>query len=401
MQIWNYFRGKVLDSALTKYLRNLKSNVVIIYIVVSVFISIYRLIFMWRTSIFQFYADEKDWAEVSQSSSFLRHAFTSDAGYFVPLTRAVFWIVYKSSSTQEIVIHLAGCLIVGFCCSSLVLFRNINIQIHKKVIIALCLGLYQSFELLLWMNLNYYLFVVCSFILFNRLAMKIEVKSKIANIIAFLLMISLGKPQLSLSCCFLVIAIFIIKGFSFKSIRKWYFEIGLIISLVTSILFSRFNLNPLELNITFQNFSHAIAGVFNIPFVLILPFLAIGTSKLAGMLSNSNYDLSLIILSIIFSMIVYLLIYIKKPKNQEFLHFFSFGLIPVYFSLFIFPNTGWTNNYFWNNNCTACMSSRHTFPVFFLVIMILQSYIKKRFLYLLLAQITSLNVIYLFNRKLF
>jgi len=401
MLIQNYSRDKILDLAFIKYLRNLKSNVVIIYIVVSVFIAIYRLMFMWRISIFQFYADEKDWAEVSESSSFVKHVFTPDAGYFVPLTRAVFWIVYKFSSTPEIVIHLAGCIIVGFCCSSLILFRNINIQIHKKVIIALCLGLYQSFDLLLWMNLNYYLFIVCCFILFNRLAMKIGANSKISNTILFLLMISLGKPQLSLSCCFLVIAIFIIKRFSLKSIRKWYFEIGLVISLVTSILFSRSNSNQLELNITSQNFLHAIAGIFNIPFVLILPFLAIGNSKISGIFNNSSYDLSLNILSITFSMIVYLLLYVKKPKNRKFLHFFSFGLIPIYFSLFIFPNTGWANNYFWNNDCTACMSSRHTFPVFFLAIMILQSYSKNRFLYLLLAQITSLNVIYLFNRKLF
>jgi hypothetical protein len=215
------------------------------------------------------------------------------------------------------------------------------------------------------------------------------------------LMISLGKPQLSLSCCFLVIAIFIIKGFSFKSIRKWYFEIGLVISLVTLVLFSRLNSNQLELNITSQNFLHAIAGFFNIPFVLFLPFLAIGNIKISGILNNSNYDLSLNILSITFSIIVYLLLYVKKPKNREFLQFFSFGLIPIYFSLFIFPNTGWASNYFWNNNCTACMSSRHIFPVFFLAIMILQSYSKNRFLYLLLAQITSLNVIYLLNRKLF
>ena len=356
---------------------------------------------MWRVSIFQFYADEKDWAEVSQSSSFISHVFTPDAGYFVPLTRAVFWIIYNFSSTPEIFIHLASCFIVGFCCSSLILFRNINIQIHKKVIIALCLGFYQSFDLLLWMNLNYYLFVVCCFILFNRMAKKVDVKSKIANAITFLLMISLGKPQLSLSCCFLIIAIFIIKGFSFKSIRKWYFEIGLVVSLATSFLFSRLNSNQLELSITSQNFSYAIAGVFNIPFVLSLPFLAIGNTKISGILNNSNYDLSLNILSVTFSIIVYVLLYIKKSKNREFLYFFSFGFIPIYFSLFIFPNTGWANNYFWNNNCTSCMSSRHIFPVFFLAIMILQSYIKNRLLYLILTQITSLNVIYLFNRKLF
>ena len=169
---------------------------------------------MWRISPFQFYADEKNWLETSRSHNLITNAFMPDAGYFVPLTRTIFWIVSRFSSSPEIVIHLTGCLLVGFCCSSLILFRNINIDIYKKVIIALCLGLYQSFDLLLWMNLNYYLFIVCCFILFNRLMMKKEIKSKIKNIFTFLLMISLGKPQLSLSCCFLLIAILCMNPFN-------------------------------------------------------------------------------------------------------------------------------------------------------------------------------------------
>ena len=401
MRIQHYSRDKSSDSGITKYLSNLKNNVFIIYILVSVFIAIYRLIFMWRISLAEFYADEKNWAEVSNSSNFISNAFTLDAGYFVPLTRSVFWIVSKLSSTPETVIHLAGCIIAGFCCSSLILFHNINVKIHKKVIIALCLGIYQSFDLLLWMNLNYYLFIVCCFFLFNRLTMKIEVNSKITKFFATLLMISLGKPQLSLSCCFLLFATLLVKGFRFKSLSKWYFEIGLIVSLVTSILFSRLNSNYLELNIATDNFLFAVAGILNIPFVVMVPILAIGNSKISEIINNSNYDLSFNILSIIFSIIVYFLLYRNKPKNLKFLHFFSFGLIPVYLSLFIFANTGWANNFFWNNNCISCMSSRHIFPVYFFALMILQLYSKNRFSKLLLVQILFLNVIYLLNRQIF
>ena len=371
------------------------------YISVSVFIAIYRLIFMWRISLAEFYADEKNWEEVSRSSNFISNAFTLDAGYFVPLTRSVFWIVCKFSSTPEIVIHLASCFIVGFCCSSLILFRNINVKIYKKVIIALCLGLYQSFDLLLWMNLNYYLFIVCCFVLLNRLTMKIEVNSKISKSFTMLLMISLGKPQLSLSCCFLLFATLFVRGFRFKSISKWYFEIGLVISLVTSISFSRLNSNYLELNVATENFLFAIAGILNIPFVVMVPILAIGNSKISEIINNSNYDLSFNILSITFSIIVYLLLYRNKAENLKFLQFFSFGMIPLYLSLFIFANTGWANNYFWNNSCISCMSSRHIFPVYFFALMILQLYSKNRFSNLLLVQILFLNVIYLLNRQIF
>jgi hypothetical protein len=210
---------------------------------------------------------------------------------------------------------LSSCFIVGFCCSSLILFRGIKVQIYKKVVIALCLGLYQSFDLLLWMNLNYYVFIVCSFFLLNRLTMRIEVNSKISKTFAMLIMISLGKPQLSLSCCFLLLATLLVKGFRFRSISKWYFEIGLITSLVTSILFSRINSSSLELNIATENFLFAIAGILNVPFVVIVPILAIGDSKFSETINNSNYDLSFDILTITFSIILYLLWHRNKPKN--------------------------------------------------------------------------------------
>ena len=400
MRILSDFRGKISDIFATKYLSN-RHNVIAIYISVSVFIAIYRLIFMWRISLSEFYADERNWEEVSRSSNFISNAFTLDAGYFVPLTRSVFWIVSKFSSTPEIVIHLASCFIVGFCCSSLILFRNINVQIHKKIIIALCLGLYQSFDLLLWMNLNYYLFIVCCFILLNRLTMKIEVNSKISKFFTMVLMISLGKPQLSLSCCFLLFATLFVRGFRFKSISKWYFEIGLVISLVTSISFSRLNSNYLELNVATENFLFAIAGILYIPFVVMVPILAIGNSKISEIINNPNYDLSFYILSTTFSIIVYLLLYRNRAKNPKFFSFFSFGMIPLYLSLFIFANTGWASNYFWNNSCISCMSSRHIFPVYFFALMILQLYSKNRFSNLLLVQILFLNVIYLLNRQIF
>jgi hypothetical protein len=251
------------------------------------------------------------------------------------------------------------------------------------------------------MNLNYYLFVVSCFFLFNRLTMKIEENSKRSKIFAALIMISLGKPQLSLSCCFLLLTTLFVKDFRFRYISKWYYEIGLVISLITSVLFSRFNSNYLELNTATENFLFAIAGILNIPFVVVVPFLAIGNSKISEIINNSNYDLAFNVISIIFSIIVFLLLYSNKPKNLNYLYFFAFGLIPLYFSLFIFSNTGWANNYFWNNNCISCMSSRHLFPVYFFALMILQSYSKIRFSNLLLVQILFLNVIYLLKRQIF
>jgi len=399
----NNFTKKTFAPAVSQHLRDFQKNTFLIFISVSVLISIYRLIFMWRISISQFYADEANWAVVASSSNFIRNAFTPDAGYWVPLTRSVFWIAFNSSSTPEIILHLFGCLIVGFCCSSLILFQNIKIKLFKKVIVALCLGCYQSFDLLLWMNLNYYLFIVCCFLLLDRIPQNEVAKSKIRNIFIILLLVSLGKPQLSLSCCFLILAILMIRNFRLASIREWYFEISLLVLLVTSVLFSRINANHLELQITSENFFYAFAGVLTTPFILFLPIFAIGNAKMSEMFSNTIYDWAFDSASITFSLafFAFLILCCKRIENRDSLKFFSFGIIPLYLSLFIFTNTGWASNYFWNNSCISCMSSRHIFPVYFLAIMILQTYAKKRYLFFLLAQILCLNFIYLFEREIF
>jgi len=397
------FTKKKFASVASQHIKDFQKNTSLIFILVSALISIYRLIFMWRISISQFYADEANWAVVASSSSFIQNAFTPDAGYWVPLTRSVFWIVFNYSSIPEIILHLFGCLIVGFCCSSLILFRNIKIKLFKKVVVALCLGCYQSFDLLLWMNLNYYLFIVCCFLLLNQLPQNEVAKSKIRNIFIVLLFISLGKPQLSLSCCFLVLAVLMIRNFRLASIREWYFEISLIVILVTSVLFSRINSNHLELQITPENFLYAFTGVLAIPFILFLPLFAIGNAKMSEMFSNTIYDWAFNSASITFSLafFAFLILCSKCIENRDSLKFFSLGISPLYASLFIFTNTGWASNYFWNNSCISCMSSRHIFPLYFLAIMILETHAKKRYLFFLLVQILCLNFIYLVERQIF
>ena len=113
---------------------------------------------MWRIPIDQFYADEKDWFTAASSRNFFQYIVMPDAGYPVPLTRAFFWIVAGVSSDSALIIHLFSCLISGLCVSSLVLIRNLPMTVFKKIVIAFSLGFYQAFDLLLWHQVNYYLF---------------------------------------------------------------------------------------------------------------------------------------------------------------------------------------------------------------------------------------------------
>jgi hypothetical protein len=384
-----------------QYSKNLQRNKFTTYIFISLLIAIYRMIFMWRISISEFYADEKDWSYLAKSSTFFRNAITPDAGYFVPLTRSIFWSVDRFSSAPELTVHVLGCLIAGLCCSSSLIFPHINLSLKKKTIISLCLGCYQSFDLLLWMNINYYLFIVCFFFLFSQLNEHESKKNKFGKLLISLLFLSLGKPQLSLSSIFLISATLYIAGFKFSSIVKCKFQLILIFILISSILFSRFNADHLNLNIELKNMSYAFFGLLKIPFVLVAPIFAIGSEKIAPILNNSPFNFICTLYTIIFSLVIYRALLKKRKIYQEYLLYFLSGVLPLYLSLFFFNNTGWATEFFWNNSCIACMSSRHLFPVYVLTAVVLQLFAKSKYIYLLLVQVLVLNTIYLLTNQLF
>jgi len=384
-----------------QYSKKLQRNKFTTYIFISLLIAIYRMIFMWRISISEFYADEKDWSYLAKSSTFFRNAITPDAGYFVPLTRSIFWSVDRFSSAPELTVHVLGCLIAGLCCSSSIIFPHINLSLEKKTIISLCLGCYQSFDLLLWMNINYYLFIVCFFFLFSQLNEHESKKNKFGKLLISLLFLSLGKPQLSLSSIFLISATLYIAGFKFSSIVKYKFQLILIFILISSILFSRFNADHLNLNIELKNMSYAFFGLLKIPFVLVAPIFAIGSEKIAPILNNSPFNFIFTLYTIIFSLVIYRALLKKRKIYQDYLFYFLSGVLPLYLSLFFFKNTGWATEFFWNNNCIACMSSRHLFPVYFFTVVMLQLFARSKYVYLLLVQMLLLNTIYLLTNQLF
>jgi len=384
-----------------KYSQKLQRNKFIAYIFISLLVAIYRLIFMWRISISDFYADEKDWSYVAKSSNFFRNALTPDAGYFVPLTRTVFWLVDRFSVAPELTIHFLSCLIVGLSCSSLILFSHINLRLKEKIIISLCLGCYQSFDLLLWMNINYYMFIVCFFILFDQLKGNESKQSKFNKLLLTLLFLSLGKPQLSLSCIFLMIATLYINGLRFSSILKYRFKLLLLIILISSVLFSRFNTDYLQLNIELKNIGYAFFGLLKIPFVLVMPVFAIGSEKIAQILNNSTFNFISTIYIIIFSLVIYRALFKRRNIYQKYFWYLLVGILPLYLSLFVFNNTGWATEFFWNNSCISCMSSRHLFPAYVLAIVMLQFFTKSRYIHLLLVQMLLLNSVYVLTNQLF
>jgi hypothetical protein len=354
---------------------------------------------MWRISISEYYYDEIDWSYIAQSSSLIKNIFALDGSYFVPLSRAIFWLVFQYGTDPALVLHVLSCLIAGLCCSSLIMFKNINLNPTKKIIITLCLGCYQSFDLLLWMNLNYYLFIVCFFALLNQLLKNKKNINNFEKIFLMILFINLGKPQLILCCLLLSIFALTFSKLKISPITK--FELLSITILSSSFLVSRLTRSHLDLSFGLSNVAYALLGLLKLPFVIITPVLAIGNAKISTMLDSPTYNVITNIFIVVFSIFTYRVFFTTKILERQYLNYTLLGIFPLYVSLFVFHNTGWATSFFWNNSCISCMSSRHLFPLYFLTIMTLQLFVKTGFILTLLLQILFLNAIYALSSQIF
>lgn len=381
---------------------HLSKKPVYLFLFTSFGIALYRLLFMWRRPISNFYADEKNWQQVAQTQGFIRSMFTPDAGYLVPLTRAVFSLNLEVSSSPALTLHLLSCIVAGACCSSIVLFHNLDIHLEIKLLIALCLGFYQSFDLLLWMNVNYYLFIPGTLFLLSYILNGRRNQRALSSFGAFLLIVSVGKPQLILALILLLAYSFLEKNFKFKKILEKKFEWLVILTLLNLLAYSALSQNSLFSSAVFGGLIFALFSVFKVIFVLIAPFLAILNAKIASVLDVFLYSLISNLAIVIFVItMAYQFFLTSKFQNIKIFQLLLATMAPVYISLFIYPNTGWSNAMFWSNDCISCMSSRHFFPLFFLSVMIFQLFLKTKFLSLLLLQILSLNFVYYITRQFF
>jgi hypothetical protein len=249
------------------------------------------------------------------------------------------------------------------------------------------------------MNINYYLFIVCFFVLLNQLFKNKKNINNFEKTFLIILFVNLGKPQLILCCLLLIILTLILSNLGISLITK--FELLSITILASSFLVSRLTPGHLDLSFGLSNVAYALLGLLKLPFVIITPVLAIGNAKISTMLDSPTYNVITNIFIVVFSILTYRVLLTKKILERQYLNYTLFGIFPLYVSLFVFHNTGWATSFFWNNSCISCMSSRHLFPVYFLAIMILQLFVKTRFILTLLLQILFLNVIYALSSQIF
>jgi hypothetical protein len=353
---------------------------------------------MWRKPISTFYADENNWYLNAANFGLYENIKTLDAGYFVPVTRFIFWITVRYSEVPQLAIHILSCIVAGFCVSSILLLKNIGMNYKNKFVIALCLGSFQSFDLLLWMNINYYVFIACILLLYNKMLDPIKSLRKKEILFLFVLLGSLGKPQLIVSCIVFLCTILLIaknqKGFKLIDEKV---TLCAIFFLACFLVFSRLNSQALELQLGIQNLFYAVAGLFKLPLSILFPLPIIGLTYFAKVFNNSFLDIFSNFIFIFASILIYIAT-INRMISRKFCIYIA-TISPIYMSLFVFANTGWASNYFWATACISCMSSRHIFPLYFLLILFIGKFSKFKFILLALIQILLLNSIYYLTQQ--
>ena len=122
-------------------------------------IFLYKTIMMWRSNIGTFFQGEETWLEGSENYSLLEYSQLKDSGYFTPILRITGWILFKVFGSSPTSLHLFSSFVASACCASIIILSPKNSKLFPKTISAFILGAFPSFDLLLYFNLSYYIFI--------------------------------------------------------------------------------------------------------------------------------------------------------------------------------------------------------------------------------------------------
>jgi hypothetical protein len=375
-----------------------KVSPLVLFFTVTIMIFIYRFFMMWRIPIDEFYADEIDWVIAKSNRNILEYSLLLDAGYPVPVTRAIFWSITNLTEDSAIAIHLFSSLIASLCCASIILQNKLSTAMTKKIIIAFSLGFYQSFDLLLWHQINYYLFIPASIYLLINTSRPKGINLSKSSWILVLLLIGIGKPQLVLSCILILIVDIVRQVLLDAKIREKKSEIIILAYLFLSIIVGRFSNQTLELLLEPKNLFYATIGSLRMPALVVFPFFTVAS---LGFAKISDMTIVYVIANLAVTLTSVLLYVQVRKRNfkkldnskQDFIRLTLFAVAPIYFSIFFFINSGWSQNPFWSNECNSCMVGRHTFGVYLLLLLVIQFFLRSRILVWIPIQFIALNVL--------
>lgn len=341
--------------------------------------------------------DEISWNKSAGSKTLLENVFLPDSGYPVPFYRLILWVLTKVSPEGFGWIHILSAAMAAASCSSIIiLLRNLVKSLQLKVL-ALILGFFPTFDLLLFHNVAYFLFIPTFCFLYIRI-----LRREFSIFDGFLLSLLIGfctKPQLLLSILMgLLFLLYLLRTQIVQAFSRLFLPIFTVLILV---ILGRIDSNQLDLIWSFRNVCQSLIALLYFPSAILLPAISIGLTGFARMQNYSILSSASIITLVVancyfLARIAYMGCFrvqaaLKENKTQNSMTVL-FLFAPIYVSMFLFPNSGWEGNYFWDISCTTCTYQRHWLPVMFLSILALLFSVSKSKLFSILILGTLLQV---------
>lgn len=326
---------------------------------------LYKIFFSWRMGIFTGWQDELLWVRQANTNNLTDTVLEPDSGYPTPILRLISYLVSNFSGFSFALLHVVGLLMISASVASLAFSKKLSFE--SRLLVAGCVIAYPSFDLLLFHNISYWTFIPLFVILVDLLFQESNLTVKYSFSVLFLILSS-AKPQLLVSIIILLFALFIYR----KDLRNCLYA-PISISVLLLVL-GRFSTQSINLRIdpsVVTNFlltASSHIGNVTCPFLILVVFRASKYLQNVGLIFG-YFLISTLLISF------YLFKYrIKESKNLAII----LSLLTYVASLYLFPNSGWSNPNILTSHDSISLFSRHYLPVVYIVAYMLSLIVESK-----------------------
>jgi len=313
---------------------------------------LYKFVIAWRSGIESGWQDEISWRVFASTHTLPATVTEYDAGYPTPVIRALSFLLAQISESY-LFCHVIVLLLISTSIASLAFCRITSNKTNFLIAGLVCS--YPSFDLLLLHNLSYWLYIPLFVTLINVLSAK--VKLTVSMSLATILLISAAsKPQILLGV-FALIAISI----AFRSEMRARLAI-LTIPIFVLFLAGRLSKSSLNLDLDWHSAVNFVLTVWSHFFVAISSaptLLFFATAKYFGVgLIITAYFITANVLTLKMYLVTKNEVVDSVLVNSVLASF----MISVS-SLYIFANSGWSQNNLLSSYEYTSLFSRHYLPI--------------------------------------
>lgn len=323
------------------------------FLFIFVFTFLYKLSFAWRSGIKAGWQDELSWNALAQRETFFGTITQFDSGYPTPLLRAFSFALAHTTVDSFLVWHIFILLVVSGSLASLAYSRIIDS--HSRHLVAAIACSYPSFDLLLLHNLGYWTFIPLFVVLSNILYGKTEVTTTVFISIICLIILT-AKPQLLIFTLILSVCLVIVNHRIHKSL------IVVIALMMVIIILGRSQKKIVDLNIDPPSIINFVLTANSHFINVVAPIVVMGVYASSRFF---KFPILILLFYAVSNIIAILRLvnfadYIRKSRRISILYLAFLALIG---SLYLFPNSGWSQNNLLVSSIYPPLFSRHYLPI--------------------------------------